>query len=138
VAIKFEIVLEARIELEPPADADLLCGVATLSALDRVTTKLLALSDRWRDDAVHSRDLIDLAMLSPPKKLLRRSVAKARSAYGDSVQADLARAVHDLRLRPHRLDVCMQALGMTSVPKALLWTRMKALLRAAGSTQPAG
>lgn len=141
VAVKFEVVLEARIELEPPAAADLICGVATLSALDRLTTKLLANSDRWRDDSVQSRDLIDLAMMNSPKQLLRRALAKASLAYGHSVEADLAKAVRDLRERPHRLDLCMQALGMTgvlSVPKAVLWTRIKALLRAAGSTQQLG
>ena len=130
VAIKFEIVLEARIEIEPPGAADLICGVATLSALDRITTKLLANSDRWRDDAVQSRDLIDLAMMNPPKKLLQRALAKARVAYGHSVEADLVKAVQHLRERPHRLDHCMHALSMTSVPKAVLWARMKALLRA--------
>ena len=130
VAIKFEIVLEARIEIEPPGAADLICGVATLNALDRITTKLLANSDRWRDDAVQSRDLIDLAMMNPPKNLLQLALAKARLAYGHSVEADLSKAVQHLRERPHRLDHCMQALRMTSVPKAMLWMRMKALLRA--------
>lgn len=127
VEIKFEVVLEARITLAPPGEDDLLCGVATLTPLDMAASKLLANCDRWRDDAVFSRDLIDLAMMSPPKKLLMQAIAKAREAYGDSVEADLAKAIEDLRGRPQRLEQCMRAMQMTTVPKALLWQRIKAL-----------
>ena len=127
VEIKFEIVLEARITLDAPGAGDLLCGVATLTPLDAATSKLLANSDRWRDDAVLSRDLIDLAMMAPPKALLCQAIAKAQGAYGASIEADLRKAIQDLRERPHRLDHCMQAMRMTTVPKALLWKRIKAL-----------
>jgi hypothetical protein len=126
--IKLEIVLEARIELEAPCPDDRLCGVATLTPLDMATSKLLANSDRWRDDAVLSRDLIDLAMMAPPKKLLRRALDKARAAYGDNVVADLAKAIENLRERPHRLDQCMKAMAMTTVSKAALWSRIRALV----------
>jgi hypothetical protein len=125
--IKLEIVLEARFELEAPGPDDRLCGVATLTPLDMVTSKLLANSDRWRDDAVLSRDLIDLAMMAPPKKLLQRAIEKARAAYGDNVVADLAKAIENLRERPHRLDPCMKAMAMTTVSKAALWSRIRAL-----------
>ena len=127
VEIKFEIVLEARITLDAPGAGDLLCGVATLTPLDAATSKLLANSDRWRDDAVLSRDLIDLAMMAPPKTLLRQAIAKAQGAYGASVEADLRKAIQNLRERPHRLDHCMQVMRMTTLPKALLWKRIKAL-----------
>lgn len=127
--IKFEIVLEGRIELESPGPGDHQCGVATLTPLDMATSKLLANSDRWRDDAVMSRDLIDLAMMAPPKALLKAAMAKAQAAYGDSVAADLAHAVEALRTRPHRLDQCMQAMAMTTVSKAALWARIRALVR---------
>ena len=127
VEIKFEIVLEARITLAPPGEDDLLCGVATLTPLDAAASKLLANSDRWRDDAVLSRDLIDLAMMAPPQALLRQAIVKAQGAYGASIEADLRKAIQTLRERPHRLDRCMQAMRMTTVPKALLWKRIKAL-----------
>lgn len=127
VEIKFEIVLEARITLDAPGDGDLLCGVATLTPLDAAASKLLANADRWRDDATLSRDLIDLAMMAPPKALLRQAIVKAQGAYGASIEADLRQAILDLRERPHRLDQCMQAMRMTTVPKALLWKRIKAL-----------
>lgn len=127
--IKFEIVLEGRIKLEAPGPDDCQCGVATLTPLDMAASKLLANSDRWRDDAVMSRDLIDLAMMAPPRPLMKQAMAKAQGAYGDSVAADLAKAVEDLRARPHRLDQCMQAMAMTTVSKAALWARIKALVR---------
>lgn len=127
VQIKFEVILEARITLEPPGPGDRVCGVATLTPLDMATCKLLANADRWRDDAVQSRDLIDLAMMALPKPLLKQAIAKARIAYGDSVDTALAKAIQGLRERPHRLDHCMEAMQMTAVPKALLWKRIKAL-----------
>jgi len=127
--IKFEIVLEGRIELEAPGPQDRQCGVATLTPLDMATSKLLANSDRWRDDAVMARDLIDLAMMAPPKALMQQAMAKAQSAYGPSVAADLASAAGDLRARPHRLDQCMRAMAMNTVSKAALWARVRALVR---------
>ena len=127
VDIKLEIVLEARIALEPPGDDDRICGIATLTPLDLVATKLLANSDRWADESVASRDLIDLAMMAPTKTLLRQGIAKASGAYGQSIVTDLAKAMERLRERPERLDQCMARMRMTGVPKALLWQRIKAL-----------
>ena len=127
IDIKFEIVSEGRIVLDPPGDGDRICGVATLAPADQVATKLLANSDRWADDAAMSRDLIDLAMMEPGPTLFREGAAKATKAYGKSIGADLAKAIEALRARPQRLDRCMEALQMTTVPKALLWKRIKAL-----------
>jgi hypothetical protein len=126
--IKFEIVLEGRIELAEPARSDSICGVATLTPLDMATSKLLANSDRWRDDSVFGRDLIDLAMMSPPLGLFRRAVAKAEPAYGVSVLDDLAKAIEQLKDREGRLERCMKALGMQT-PKAVLWQKIRALER---------
>ena len=127
IGIKFEIVSEGRIALETPGDADTICGVATLTPLDMAASKLLANSDRWGDDAVMSRDLIDLAMMQPDGALFRGALAKAKTAYGKSVAADLDKAIESLRARPQRLDRCMEALQIMTVPKALLWKRIKAL-----------
>lgn len=127
VEIKFEIVLEGRIVFDKPGEADSVCGVRTLAPLDMLASKLLANSDRWRDDSVLSRDLIDMAMMQPGKTLLREAVAKAETAYGDSIVTDLNKAVQLMRERPHRLEQCMQAMGMGSIPKALLWARIRAL-----------
>jgi hypothetical protein len=125
--IKFEIVLEGRITLDPPGNGDLLCGVATLTALDAAASKLLAHADRWRDDATMCRDLIDLAMLAPAKTLLRGAIDKAAAAYGASIEADLRKGIQYLRERPQRLDHCMKAMRVEGVSRALLWKRIKAL-----------
>jgi hypothetical protein len=45
-AIKFEIVREARIELQTPTKPDQICGISTLTVLDLTTSKLLANADR--------------------------------------------------------------------------------------------
>lgn len=125
--VKLEIVLEGRITLEPPGPEDCLAGIATLTPLDMATTKLLANVDRWADDAVHSRDLIDLAMMRPPRPLLRAAIDKAAGAYGASVEDRLHKAVARLREKPHRLDECMRAMRITTVSKAQLWQAIRRL-----------
>jgi hypothetical protein len=129
--IKLEIVFESRITLESLHSGDpnspRICGVATLTDLDMATTKLLANSDRWSDDSVFSRDLIDLAMLEPTRPLLKRAIEKASSAYGKSIERDLEKAIETLKKRPGRLDECMVSLKIESVPKALLWKRIRDL-----------
>jgi len=126
--IKFEIVLEGRIPLEKPGAADEVCGIATLTPLDLLTSILLANSDRWNDDGVFNRDLIDLAMMTPALPLLRQSVAKAEQACGQSILQDLDKAITRLQTRPDWMDRCMKTLAMT-IPKAVLWKQVRALRR---------
>ena len=126
--IKFEIVREGRIEIAPPFATDELCGIATLTPLDMATSKLLANSDRWNDDGVFSRDLIDMAMMSPPLPLLRLAVSKAEQAYGASILRDLTKAIDALQTRNGWLERCMQVMAM-SLPKAQLWQKIRALRR---------
>jgi hypothetical protein len=126
--IKFEIVREGRIEIAPPSAADEVCGIATLTPLDMATSKLLANSDRWNDDGVFSRDLIDLAMMSPPLPLLRLAVSKAEQAYGESILRDLAKAIDALQNRNGWLERCTKVMAM-SLPKAQLWQKVRALRR---------
>ena len=136
--IKFEIVLEARIELDEPAQDDVVCGVATLTPVDMAATKLLANSDRWADDSVDSRDLIDLAMLLPTGRIPAPAMAKAERAYGASVSADLAKATDHLLGRPGRLRQCMLNLGM-ELPEAQVLSRIKKLrVPGAGARAKAG
>ena len=77
--------------------------------------------------SVISRDLLDPAMMEPGKVLFRQGAVKVTKAYGKSIATDLAKAIEALRTRPQRFDRCMEALQMTTVPKALLWKRIKAL-----------
>jgi len=127
-AIKFEIVREARIELEAPSPGDVVCGISTLTRLDLATSKLLANSDRQADDGVFSRDVIDLAMMDLRLPLLRAALTKATQAYGPAVARDLAKAIDRLQERQGWLDRCMQAMAMT-MPKAVLWQKVRALRR---------
>ena len=65
-------------------------------------------------------------MSSPPSA---QTIAKQRAELCRSLphKTALIKAIDDLRERPHRLDHCMAAMRMTTVPKALLWKRIKAL-----------
>jgi hypothetical protein len=127
VEIKFEIVLEGRISLDRPGANDRVGTIATLSPVDMAATKLLANSDRWMDDGVFSRDLIDLAMLQLPKPSFKKAMQKAESAYGAAIGRDLNLAVVRLSERAGRLDECMSALQISGVPKAVLWSRIRKL-----------
>jgi hypothetical protein len=131
VEIKLEIVFEARLALDAPGPDDAVCGVATLTQTDLAASKLLANSDRWGDDAVYSRDLIDLAMLAPPRKVRLAALEKARAAYGGAIDRDLGRAIEQLKRRRGRLEQCMAALGMRGVPPAVVWEKLRGWRRLA-------
>ena len=127
-SIKFEIVREARISLDAPGRADEVCGIATLSLQDLAASKLLANSDRWRDDSAFSRDAIDLAMLDLPPRRLRPAIEKARAAYGDAIAGDMRRALDRLGDDSGHLQRCMRAMAMT-MPMAMLQQRLRTLRR---------
>ena len=124
--IKFEIVLEGRIELELPSRLDVICGVSTLTKLDMATSKLLANSDRWGDDSVFNRDVIDLAMIPISLPTLRRAIAKAETAYGKSILRDLNLAIERLESRQNWLEHCIDVLSIHAA-KAVLWAKIRTL-----------
>lgn len=126
--IKFEIILEGRIELALPQISDVICDISTLTTLDMAATKLLANSDRWNDDGVFNRDIIDLAMMNPSLSLLRLAVAKAEIAYGQAIRRDLDRSIDRLQSRNDWLERCMQVMSM-ELPKAVLWQKLRKLRR---------
>jgi len=134
-SIKFEIVLESRIKLAAPTAKDVVCGISTLTLLDMAASKLLANSDRWSDDGVFSRDLIDLAMMQPRLSLLRQAIAKAEAAYGQAIRVDLGKAIHQLQQRQGLLERCMQTMAMT-LPKALVWQRVRNLQKVLSASEP--
>jgi len=94
--IKFEIVLEGRVRLDPPSPEDTVCTVSCLTLADMACSKLLANSDRWNDDGVFSRDLLDLAHLPLKPNQLINALSKAEGAYGESVQKDLIQSLERL------------------------------------------
>jgi hypothetical protein len=123
--IKFEIVHEGRIELEPAASAPQVLGVPTLCLVDMVAEKLLANSDRWADRSYKSRDLIDLAMI-PDGKIPIESVIKVIKAYGDSAMRDFEKAKTRLLSEQDYLRECMAAMAM-DMPQAKLWSKIQRL-----------
>jgi hypothetical protein len=125
-AIKFEIVREARIALEPPGPTDVVGGIGTLTPVDMAASKLLANSDQQADDGVFSRDVIDLAMMGLKLPVLRAALRKAELAYGPSVVRDLGKAINRLQERHGWLERCMEAMAMT-MPKAVLWQKVRTL-----------
>ena len=127
--IKFEIVLEARIELATPDDGDRVCGIQTLAPIDLAAEKLLANADRWADDSVYSRDVIDLAMMRADRPLLEAACVKAESAYGESVRRSLSQAVDGLQTRHGRLEACMLALSIEGITRAQLWQAIRKVAR---------
>ncbi len=132
--IKLEIVLEGRITFDTPSPTDTICGVPSLTRTDMAASKLLANADRWADDGVFSRDLIDLAMLQPPLPVWRAALAKAEAAYGHSVRTAIANAMRQLRNRPRRLARCVDAMGVTT-PRAMLWQRMRRIEKLAAAAE---
>lgn len=132
VPVKLEIVFEGRIELKDPLPEDVIEGVWTLATEDLVATKLMANADRYADDSVMGRDLIDLAMLSPDGVLHADGVSKARRAYGESIDKAFIRGKALLLEREGRLVKCMTAMKMKMAPE-LLRERILALRLASGS-----
>jgi hypothetical protein len=127
--IKFEIVLEARIDLAAPEEGDRICGLQTLARIDLAAEKLLANADRWADASVYSRDLIDLAMMPADRRLMRAACVKAEGAYGESVRKSLAQAVAGLETQSGRLEACMTALSVDGVTRAQLWQAIRKVAR---------
>ena len=112
-AIKFEIVFEGRLELQDPLPEDRVNRVWALTMRDKVATKLMANSDRWADDSVWSRDIIDLAALANGQEVDPAGVAAAVQAYGSGVLVDFEKARTHLLTRNGRLTNCMKRLQMT-------------------------
>lgn len=128
VQIKFEIICEGRLDLQSPKRTDQICNVSTLCPLDMAAGKLLANSDRWSDDGIFNRDLIDLAMMRASSKLLQQAVRKAQQAYGTLILEDLDNAIRRFRERKFWLDRCVTALDLR-LPKSVLWQRIRLLSR---------
>lgn len=126
--IKFEIVLEGRIKFEKPDKNDVIEGVATLTETDLLAEKLLANSDRYMDDGVFSRDLIDLAFMNVKKISTTHGYRKAQDAYGEVVLRDLERAIQTLEARPNWLDRCIDILEIQE-PRAVVLKKVTGLLK---------
>lgn len=110
VAIKFEIVREARIELT--GEIDPRYGVPVLSRDHMFAEKLLANADRWNDAGVLSRDILDLSMMiSRWGPIPAAAWVIAEGAYGDTVRKAYDKAAERIRA-PEWLRKCMRDMAM--------------------------
>ncbi len=116
--IKMEIIAEARFELDLPRYPEW-SPVACLSLSDCFTSKLLANSDRFTDESIESRDLIDLAVLRLQSIIPPEAVKKAEKAY--EVMRPLTRAIQRFQERPDYRRECFAGLKIDKqqVPKII-------------------
>jgi len=110
--VKFEILLEARLDLAGRWERDL--GVSVLTARHAVAEKLLANADRGLDASTLSRDLVDLAFLAAQvgRPVLREGLALAENAYGDAVRRSLRRALDNFAQNRTRANACIRSLAV--------------------------
>lgn len=116
VTIKFEIVLEGRIDLVGRRDPKF--GVTVLQIEYAIAEKFLANTDRGLDDSTLSRDLIDLAFAAAAvdKSTLRGGLVIAEQAYGSSVKRLLAQSLHLFQNNRVRAQRCIDALSVDGTP----------------------
>jgi hypothetical protein len=112
VPIKFEIILEARIDLEGAVDKTL--GVPTLRMECAIAEKFLANADRGLDESTLSRDLVDLAFVAahmgrPP---LETGIEIAEQAYGTAIRSSLQSSLDVFKSNRSRANAHMRSLGV--------------------------
>lgn len=123
IPIKFEIVAEGRISLNPPEYLEW-TSIPSLDHEDQCTEKLLANADRWADSSVASRDLIDLAVLRSHGQLSRAAIAKAEKAY--PVIPELKKALTKFLENKKYSDKCFNALEITDRDTILMGIKLLA------------
>ena len=118
VHIKIEIIAETRFQLDPPRYPKW-SPVPCLSLNDCFTSKLLSNSDRYMDDSIEARDLIDLAVLRLQSPLPSSSIDKAEKAY--EVIRPLKKAIERFQERPNYRQECFQGLQIdeAQIPKII-------------------
>lgn len=124
--VKFEIIHEGRIDLDPVSSGQRVCGVTALSTTDMAASKLLANDDRWADSAYHCRDLIDLAMLNAEATELTKALEKVLRPYPSAIRS-LNRAIDHVLDGPGRLPTYMRALRMDLDAEVELRSRIESL-----------
>lgn len=108
--VKFEIVLEARIQLDKE-NVDTVSGVYCLSRINMATVKILANDDRGKDPSVTGRDVIDLIMLDLSNSEYSEAMKDALSAYS-SAERKLKSTCQGLLDNPDTLKEYMKYMDM--------------------------
>lgn len=111
--IKFEIINEARIDLSG-ARIDRL----HVPCLDRTccfAEKVLANDDRWLDESVASRDVIDIAYMIEAwgMQAFIEGTHRARGAYGKGVDASLRASAKKLLQKKTYFKKCVTSVGIS-------------------------
>lgn len=111
--LKLEIILEGRIALAGEHINGL--PVPALDEASCSAEKFLANSDRWADESVLGRDVIDLAFMAARwgREPLRSGLATATEAYGKAVARDAKRAATKMLERADWRRRCVSALSVT-------------------------
>jgi len=114
--IKFEILLEARIDLA--GELDPVLKVPVLGIECAIAEKLLANTDRGLDESTLSRDLVDLAfiILRVERAAFFAGMTMAEAVYGTAVRRYLGLALDAFRDNRVRADKCIDALAVTDRP----------------------
>lgn len=112
VPIKFEIILEARIDLEGEVDETL--GVPTLSRECAIAEKFLANADRGRDESTLSRDLVDLSFVAvhANRLQLEKGLEIAEQAYGTAIRKSLRSSLDSFKGNRSRANAHIRSLGV--------------------------
>jgi predicted nucleotidyltransferase component of viral defense system len=111
IFIKTEIIAEGRFTLETPHFYEW-TKIPCLSENDAITSKLLANSDRYIDDNILSRDLIDLAILRSNQTFGTKAINKAEQAY--EVIRPLKIAIQRFQDRPEYREKCFEQLKISN------------------------
>lgn len=109
--IKTEIIAEVRFQLDSPRYPQW-SPVPCLSINDCFTSKLLANSDRFMDNSVKSRDLIDLCILRVNNSIPQLAIEKAQNAY--EVIRPLQNAIVRFQNLPEWRFHCYESLQINS------------------------
>ncbi len=127
--LKLEINLEGRIGLAGGIVNGL--PVAALDEASCCAEKFLANADRWGDESVLGRDVIDLAFMAARwgTEPVRAGLATATAVYGKAVTRDAKRAATKMLERADWRRRCVTALGITDTRTLLGGLRTVAAAR---------
>lgn len=111
--VKFEIIAEGRIRLDADPAAEL--PVPSLDAASCFAEKFLANADRWADQSVLSRDIVDIAFMLKGwgADAALAGLKRASDAYGDVVVRSLEHAIDKLENDPGYVRRCLRELGIS-------------------------
>lgn len=122
--IKFEIILEARIDLEGALDKNL--GVPVLSRQYAIAEKFMANADRGLDESTLSRDLVDLSFAAVHSGYapLEAGLDIAEQAYGTAIRNSLRSSLDHFKRHRSRAKTHLHSLGVEDTPTLRKGLRM--------------